>query len=138
MKTFGMERLLALRTEFYYDADDIEAAAIPESMYLPDTVIASILDEYALIKTIDDLDHFIAGAVYVLPNRSRLWQALRQLEPEFVRLRQENKARLAAQCAEKALAASQTVVASGPGDNEQDDEGMDSEGSADIPLAHVQ
>ncbi|GBE84703.1 hypothetical protein SCP_0606830 [Sparassis crispa] len=63
MRDRGKDRLLQLRKSIYVAADSVDTDIIPEFIYLPDPVIKAILDRFALLQSIKDLDALIAGGV---------------------------------------------------------------------------
>lgn len=56
MKAHGEKRSQELRDTIYNSTDDLEAAIVPKSMYLPDPIIDTLLDRFALLNNDGILD----------------------------------------------------------------------------------
>ena len=110
MRKHGVERLEKLRDEIYDTLSDSAASrALPPTVYLPQPVIASILDNYALLSGPDDLRQLFPGRTFTLPHVDTIWRTLEALRPEFDEIRlkaaEERKRKAIEKAAERAKAA---------------------------------
>lgn len=62
---------------------------MPPVAFLPDIVIKKILDDYALLHSVVDLDRIIKDEIYVAPHCDTLWQLISTFEVAFVALREK-------------------------------------------------
>lgn len=134
MRACGTEKFLHLRRHFYGEAGSA-ADLLPSYIFFPEPVIKAILDNFARIKKLDDLQALVNGHTYMEPNLARVWEAIQQLRTTFDAMPEEQKAanRLrpsAARAARRArLAALKDVVDNEDGviDNEEDESVSDAE-----------
>ncbi|PIL25360.1 hypothetical protein GSI_13250 [Ganoderma sinense ZZ0214-1] len=115
MRRHGTQRLEKLREEIYDSLEDSASSrALPPTVYLPQPVITSLLDNFALLLTVDDLRALLLGRTYVLPHINKLWLALQALRPEFddirIKAAEERKRKAAEKAAQHAAAASKSTM----------------------------
>ena len=105
MRKHGMQRLEKVRDEIYDSLSNSAASrALPPTVYLPQPVITSILDNYALLSNVDDLKQHLTGRTFTvtLPHADILWSALEALRPEFEEIRVKAAEERKRKAAEKA------------------------------------
>lgn len=113
MRKHGTQRLEKLRQEIYDSlSDTAPSRALPPTVYLPQPVIISLLDNYALLTSANDLRSLLSGRTYVLPHVDRLWLTLEALRPEFEAIRAKAAEERKWRAAEKAAAARAATAAS--------------------------
>jgi hypothetical protein len=64
MRALGKECLLGFRMKLWRNADEVQFGLIPPVVFLPDVTIKEILDNYALLHSIEDLDPIIKNHRY--------------------------------------------------------------------------
>jgi hypothetical protein len=89
MRSIATKHLIHFRTKLWRTADEIDYCVVPPVAFLPDIIIKRILDNYALLCSITDLDPIIKGESYLLPHRDALWQLITTFETEFIPLREK-------------------------------------------------
>lgn len=123
LKAHGKTRLQALRDAIYDNADALEAALVPKYMYLPDPIIDTLLDRFALLKDGRTLDNILANSKYTLPHVNWIRTFITTLDTEFKTLRAKDKKEKARQKAEKqAAAAAAEVESEGEGTDEVEED----------------
>ena len=110
MGILATQRLTVFRKSLWKAADEIKFGNVPRAAFLPDCIIKTILDNFALLRTPQDLDPIIVGCIHLVDHQDALWSVLMALHPEFVPLRAKADAEKEAEKRAKALTAPQ-----GPG-----------------------
>jgi hypothetical protein len=87
MRALGKEHLLGFRMKLWHNADEVQFGLIPPAVFLPDVTIKEILDNYALLHSVEDLDPIIKNHRYLILHREALWQLISTLEADFIPLR---------------------------------------------------
>lgn len=77
-------------------ADQTTLWMFPPSVFLPDTVMTSILDNFALLDTITAVTRFVEPHRHLKRYPDRLWCLLQELVPEFEKIAADRKAANAA------------------------------------------
>ncbi|KAK7015999.1 ATP-dependent DNA helicase Q1 [Favolaschia claudopus] len=126
-KSHGTKRLLQLRTEFWRDSSQSPASwMLPPSYFLSDQLIAGLLDNFVLLKTVDEIKQHLRFPDHLLPCLPRILEVLVELNPQFTAIAAARKAENAANRAKGKL-----VEESEEEDDYEGDDGVDA------PMADV-
>jgi hypothetical protein len=108
-KAHGLERLIQFRLEIWRNSNRTKQWMFPPSVFLSDTIIASILDNYILLDSVDKISVFIRSSRYLDGYAPRTLEVLRELKPQFAAIaaarKAENAANLKLKKAQELLAA---------------------------------
>ena len=88
VRTVGTARLIELRWALYDTEDPDETEYLPPMVFLPDVVIKSILDQFALL-TSTDTSSFLASHDYARSHQPRINTAIVKLRAEFAEMSAE-------------------------------------------------
>jgi hypothetical protein len=95
-KARGTTRLRELRHEIFRDADQSKQWMLPPSFFLPDSTIASVLDNFAMLTSEDKIKHLVRPPKHLTVYIPRIFEVLAELTPQFVTIAAERKAENAA------------------------------------------
>ncbi|TCD62749.1 hypothetical protein EIP91_006447 [Steccherinum ochraceum] len=121
MKAHGRKRFQEWREKIYDNADSTEAATVPKFMYLPDHIIDTFLDRFALLENEAIFREIITPVLYAMPHYNNLYFLIAQLRGEFAFMKEEKERLKKLEKAQARAAAAGEVVESG-----SDDSGSDS------------
>ncbi|THG94212.1 hypothetical protein EW026_g7217 [Hermanssonia centrifuga] len=93
MRAIGRTKLEELQWEIYFDEDVVRTGFLPPDTFLPEEVIKVVLDRFALINTMRQLEDTTAAYIYLRPHQSKLWDLIQQLAITFSELRAAKKKR---------------------------------------------
>ncbi|KII83513.1 hypothetical protein PLICRDRAFT_180290 [Plicaturopsis crispa FD-325 SS-3] len=134
MRAHGLARLLKLRRQIWSKADEKKTGFLPPIVYLPDNLIQDILDRFALLLTLQDIE-FIAKNNPLLADRYTLiYDVVLELRHDFDRIRLETAERNREKKAAKRAAAAMLEVAES-GSREVESEDSSNGGDSDDGLA---
>ncbi|KII83160.1 hypothetical protein PLICRDRAFT_33048 [Plicaturopsis crispa FD-325 SS-3] len=135
MRAHGVKRLEKFRRSMWMSADERTTGFFPPSAFLPDDTIQTILDVFALLKTVEDVRDLVHDNPLLDEKHVQLFNILSELRVDFARIRIEtaeaNKAKKLAKAATEAagLGASESKSTGGVSDVLVVD-GLDSEADA--------
>ncbi|KAL1945781.1 hypothetical protein VTO73DRAFT_1783 [Trametes versicolor] len=90
MRAVGTKHLERTRMAIYRSSKTETSRALTPDVYLPATLIKTILDRYALLVTRAALQEAVGDSyVYLLPHLDLLWSAVQELSPIFEKIRAE-------------------------------------------------
>ncbi|KAI0041951.1 hypothetical protein FA95DRAFT_1564853 [Auriscalpium vulgare] len=87
MRAYAIERFVEFRHTIWLKADEIEMGMMPLYVFFPDTLMARLLDQFALIHTIEQLTKLILPCFLLSPHASDLWKLFETLRIELPTLR---------------------------------------------------
>ncbi|KAJ7508162.1 hypothetical protein B0H11DRAFT_1902478 [Mycena galericulata] len=92
-KFHGVERLIQLRLEIWRNSDQTKLWMYPPTVFLSDILIASILDNFVLLDTLERVAAFVGHNPYLAGHAGRIFQVLQdELKPQFVAIAAARKA----------------------------------------------
>ncbi|KAK7047014.1 ATP-dependent DNA helicase Q1 [Favolaschia claudopus] len=129
-KARGTERLLELRLEIWKKAAGSQSWMLPPTFFLSDSVIAAILNNYALLKAKRDIERLIRLPTAAISFTARLLDILIELKPEFAAIAAKRKAENAANRATK------NAVEETDEEEEEEEEDIDME-DVETPMGNL-
>ncbi|KAJ3005456.1 hypothetical protein NUW54_g767 [Trametes sanguinea] len=87
MRTAGVEHLERVRMKIYRSAATATARFLTPEVYLPDSLVKTLLDRFALIDSKDTLRELVAERTHLLPHLDTLWEAFEDLSRLFEEMR---------------------------------------------------
>ncbi|KAI9065080.1 P-loop containing nucleoside triphosphate hydrolase protein [Trametes sanguinea] len=90
MRAAGVEHLERVRMKIYRATSTATSRSLTPEAYLPDSLIKTLLDRFALVETKDSLREFIKGRALLLPHLNILWEACNDLAGLFEEMRSES------------------------------------------------
>ncbi|KAJ7443746.1 P-loop containing nucleoside triphosphate hydrolase protein [Mycena galericulata] len=92
-KSHGVERLIQLRLEIWRNSDQTKLWMYPPTVFLSDILIASILDNFVLLDTLERVAAFVSHNPYLAGHAGRIFQVLQdELKPQLVAIAAARKA----------------------------------------------
>nr|VWP01258.1 Succinate-semialdehyde dehydrogenase (EC [Ganoderma boninense] len=93
MRAKGVKELTSLRMDIYLSLDTTVSRSFPPEMLLPDIVIKTMLDRFALLETVDTLRALVKDRSLLVPHVARVWEKVVELREGFEVMRAKTKAR---------------------------------------------
>ncbi|KAI0728029.1 P-loop containing nucleoside triphosphate hydrolase protein [Fomitopsis betulina] len=93
MRAVGTQQLLQFRDIIYSSASTPSTRLFPPIAFLPDPTIKTLLDEFALITSLDQLRLRVSEETFLLPHLDELWTVLLGLQTTFTTMRKEARSR---------------------------------------------
>ncbi|KAJ6480035.1 P-loop containing nucleoside triphosphate hydrolase protein [Mycena vulgaris] len=104
-------RLLDFRIEIWKSADQIKFWMFPPVVFLPDAVIDSILNNFALLNTLPKVTQFVQPHIHLQPYPQRLREVLKKLVPELRQIAADRNAENAMNLKAKKLVEAEEAAA---------------------------
>ncbi|KAF7346927.1 ATP-dependent DNA helicase Q1 [Mycena venus] len=126
----GQKRLVDLRLEIWKTCDRSTQWMLPPLVFLLDSLITAILDNFALLNNFETVSGFLAAHTRLKNHSRRVLEALKELQPEFVTIAAARKAENAEN--RKAKRAAEAKDTGDSNDEGEDVEMEDVEGLRDV------
>ncbi|KAJ7779877.1 hypothetical protein B0H16DRAFT_1300097 [Mycena metata] len=104
-KAHGTKHLVDLRLEIWRNSDPSKMWMFPPAYFLSDSLIASILDNFNLLKNVQVIARIIKPPLHLTAYLPRLLSVLEELKPQFRHIAAERKAENAANRVQRKAAA---------------------------------
>ena len=91
MRAVGTTALIEFRWTVYNESDTPASRLLPPSSFFPDNTIKLILDRFALLQSLQDVQQAIDPCTFARGHAARLWEIIQELRLQFEVMEQEHQ-----------------------------------------------